>query len=617
MTLKHALRTATRVTCTLSIWQAGVVLAVAFAGFAGGLTARPLPALRAQATKTSASGAAFRNTQPGVKYVGSEACVPCHLDICRTFRKTGMGRSMSLPADAAPSSLIPTPSTVHDEKLDRYFQVFADPPGLYQSEFQRSSDGRDIFRDTKRIEYVIGAGENGLGYIVRRGQYLFEAPLSFYTKLQRWQPSPGFEFADYGFDRPILTECVSCHCGRSRPIPGRDGMYEDPPFEELAIGCENCHGPGQLHVEERRKAVPLSSAMDTAIVNPAKLPPRLADNVCMACHEGGDVRIPQPGKSIMDFRPGTPLDRTMAVFTIPPQPRSSRGSPLLKHYSLMILSQCYLRTAGKLSCITCHDPHQQPAGTDAVNYYRRKCLGCHTQQSCLLPVGVRMKKVPANDCAGCHMPKQELQVITHSALTNHRIIAGSDEPLPDRAFHQTTPALPDLIHLSANEEERAKPVSALILLQAYVQLVLKHPEYQKSYERVLDDFAKTGSSDPFVLSELARRDIRDNTPKSLRRATEYLSTAIQSGYTEATDYEMLSNLLAADGKFEEALDVLKRGIVLNPYSIRLYKTLVMRYATAKQYDNAVTAMKKELEVFPQDSLMRSMLGRVQGSGPAH
>jgi hypothetical protein len=56
---------------------------------------------------------------------------------------------------------------------------------------------------------------------------------------------------------------------------------------------------------------------------------------------------------------------------------------------------------------------------------------------------------------------------------------------------------------------------------------------------------------------------------------------------------------------------------LNPYSIRLYKTLVMRYASVKEYDNALAAMKKELEVFPQDSLIRSLLDRVGGNGPGH
>ena len=156
-----------------------------------------------------------------------------------------------------------------------------------------------------------------------------------------------------------------------------------------------------------------------------------------------------------------------------------------------------------------------------------------------------------------------------------------------------------------------------MLLQAYAQLVFEHPQYRKSYEAVLGEFAKTGSSDPFVLSELARQSIRENTPQSRRRATEYLSTAIRNGYTDATAYEMLSNLLAAAGNLEEAIDLLKRGMALNPYSIRLYKTLVTRYISAKEYDHALAAMKKELEVFPQDSLVRSLIVRAEGSGTHH
>ena len=77
---------------------------------------------------------------------------------------------------------------------------------------------------------------------------------------------------------------------------------------------------------------------------------------------------------------------------------------MLKHYSLMVMSKCYLASGGKLRCMTCHDPHQQPDGAESVIYYRRKCLGCHTDQSCAVPLVARIKSVPANDCAGCHMP---------------------------------------------------------------------------------------------------------------------------------------------------------------------------------------------------------------------
>src|SRR5262249_55140416 len=142
---------------------------------------------------------------------------------------------------------------------------------------------------------------------------------------------------------------------------------------------------------------------------------------------------------------------------------------------------------------------------------------------------------------------------------------------------------------------------------------IEHPEYRQSYERVLDGLAKTRSSDPFALSELARRNIRENTPESLGRAIMHLSQAVRSGYAESADYEMLANLLATAGKTEGAIDVLKRGIELNPYPLRLYKTLVMKYISAKEYDNALETMKRSLDVFPEDSLMRSLLARVQGS----
>src|SRR4051794_14752562 len=46
----------------------------------------------------------FRNTRPGVAFVGSEACRPCHADEHTSFRHTGMGRSM---AESDPKQMPP------------------------------------------------------------------------------------------------------------------------------------------------------------------------------------------------------------------------------------------------------------------------------------------------------------------------------------------------------------------------------------------------------------------------------------------------------------------------------------------------------------------------------
>ena len=200
--------------------------------------------------------------------------------------------------------------------------------------------------------------------------------MSFYAKPGKWDLSPGYENGEQGFDRFITAECVACHSGRSQPVPNRLGIYLEPPFLELAIGCENCHGPGQRHIASAGKA---------AMVNPARLGPRESEAICLKCHQNGD---PSP------------------------------NSDLLAHGSSMKLSRCYQASNGRLTCITCHDPHTPVSSAASPAFFRGKCLTCHTDVSCKLPKG---KRGALDDCAGCHMPKRDLPDIPHTALTNHRI----------------------------------------------------------------------------------------------------------------------------------------------------------------------------------------------------
>src|SRR5207244_4454741 len=224
------------------------------------------------------------------------------------------------------------------------------------------------------------------------------------------------------------------------------------------IACENWHGPRAtpaLGAHTNPEAVLENAA--SSIVNPARLTPWLADNICMPCHQTGQARVLQPGKDYGDFRPGALLDDTLSIFLVPFERTPSQATPtrqppqddLLEHYLSMRLSKCYRGSAGQLGCLSCHDPHVQPAEEEVPRYFRAKCLACHTESSCKVPLAARQAQSPPDNCIGCHMPKRNLKVISHSALTNHRIVAAADEPFPDAAFHMTTPALPDLVHLNA------------------------------------------------------------------------------------------------------------------------------------------------------------------------
>jgi hypothetical protein len=521
---------------------------------------------------------------------------------------------MSLASVPAQLEKAPALVTLYDKKFNRYFQVFRRNSSLYQSEYELGSDGSEVFRNTQKVEYAIGSGANGVSYVVRQGDCLLQAPLSYYSKSRSWALSPGYELGDYGFSRTIPAGCIMCHSGLAQPVPNREGVYRDPPFRELSIGCENCHGPGQLHVAERAKGTQLSARPDATIVNPASLPGWLADNICMNCHQGGDSRVLQPGRDYYDFRPGTALDDTVAIFALPLSRDSPPASPLLEHYSLMVLSKCYRASGGGVSCLTCHDPHEQPR-SDPAGYYRRRCLNCHQESSCSVPLSARTRKVPQDDCAGCHMLKQKLALISHAALTNHRIVARENEPYPEEAFHQTSPELPDLVHVNAAPGEK-RGLSPLVLLQAYGELMGSHPQYREGYLGLLDQLARTDRDNPVVLSGLAWRSLGKGTPEGQEEAARYLSRVVELGRASTADYDSLADLLGRRGRTQEGIATLESAIQLYPYNSRLYKSLARLCITARRYSDAMAAMKRELDLFPQDDFMRTLLKKAAAAPAA-
>jgi hypothetical protein len=535
-------------------------------------------------------------------YIGSRACARCHPSIYESFSRTDMGRSMS-EATGELLARLPQTASVAAPGLNRRYEVYTKDQKLYQSEFAATAAGKEVFRETRKLDYLIGSGANGIGAIVKQGEYLFEAPLSFYATPGQWALSPGYEFGDYGFNRPILTGCIACHSGRARIAEAGSGRFQEPPFEELAIGCENCHGPGEAHAI----AADLGS-LPGSIVDPAKLSPWLANNICMSCHQIGDARVLQPGKTFRDFRPGTPLHDTVSIFLVPFGRESTPKDDLLEHYISMRLSKCYLNTNGRLTCITCHDPHVQPTHQEAPAYFRRKCLSCHTEKSCAVPLSLRQHKTPPDDCAGCHMSKRDVKVISHSVLTNHRIVAEAEEPFPDIAFHLTTTQLPDLVNLTA-DPATSETLSPLVRLQAYAQIVLAHSEYRPRYWSLATQLKTSHPENVDVLEALADEAVQKHSAEGSSQAVQYLQEAIRHGATNPVTFEELAKLLAAAHRDSEALDVLEKGIKLAPYDAELYrasiKILVARNEMREACDVATEGQRK----FPQDDVLRALLPR--------
>jgi len=545
-------------------------------------------------------------------YVGSKVCAECHGAIFSKFSQTDMGRSMSL---VSPELLETFPNSAHifDAKLNRHFGVLVNGGNLYQDDYETGPDNQELFRDTQKVEWIIGSGANGFGAIVRRGDYLFEAPLSFYSKTQRWALSPGYESYDYGFSRPILPGCIVCHSGRPQPVENGNGRFLNPPFKDLSIGCENCHGPGASHVWEMREIGPGPDGGSHSIVNPAKLPSWLADNICASCHQTGDARVLKAGKNYQDFRPGSALDDTLAILMVPPRRDAPPQSDLLEHYFSMTLSKCYEGSGSKLSCITCHDPHVQPAKQEASRYFRLKCLSCHTEKSCAVPLAIRQRKNPPDDCSGCHMPKRDVREISHSMLTNHRIIRETGEPYPDRAFRMTTPGLPDLVHLNAIPGQKEVPLPSITLLQAYGQLIGAHPEYRERYIALVEKLRRSAPDDIAVLEAFAYRALQNKNKEGTAEAIEYLNHAINRGSMSPADFEQCGSLLITAGRQAEAVDLLQRGIKMITHDGELYRLLGSAYLSQNKIREASDVLTHANQLFPENIAIRALLKESQNA----
>ncbi len=378
----------------------------------------PAPPAEANPDPRLAYKGPYRNIHPDVPYVGAAACRACHVEIAEAFARHPMGRSLSPIAKA--SATQPPPPASPFEALGR--RMWLSQKGGETFHHIAAFDGEEkLYEQIMEAKYVVGSGTHTFSYLDERDGFVFETPITHYTRNGTWGLSPGFR-EELAHGRHITTPCLQCHADGLKVAPGfSDGKFAPGVFTHHAIGCERCHGPGGLHVSEREAGVPLEAPHDTATVNPARLAPPLRDAVCQQCHLQGALRVVSAGRDIMDFRPGLPLERFINVFVLPPD---GEGAKLVSHAEEMQESGCFRGTEGRLGCISCHDPHSKPEPAGRVAFFRERCGRCHDgpgKKQCSLPTPARVKRVPNDSCVECHMPSREAKDVAHMALHDHRV----------------------------------------------------------------------------------------------------------------------------------------------------------------------------------------------------
>lgn len=290
-------------------------------------------------------------------YVGAPACRSCH---------TAEFTAQSAGAHAGALAPVSADQTYTAGKLLRppkYRYEILPRDGTLRVHIDDGTDLMDL-----PLEWAFGAGRQAITFVTRVNQeWYIEHYASWYTATKSYGPTPGqealhpkamqeaagvlYKIADPQFG---IKGCFECHSTG----PVSFDQKGDVAVHENGVRCESCHGPGSAHAADPRHH---------AMTNPANLSAADLNNFCGRCH-----RPPAATNVQIDWN---------YAWNVRHQP------------VYLSQSRCFLKSAGKLSCLTCHEAHE-PAAKKPVAFFNQKCLQCH--EACAVK--------SRTNCIDCHMP---------------------------------------------------------------------------------------------------------------------------------------------------------------------------------------------------------------------
>jgi tetratricopeptide (TPR) repeat protein len=583
------------------IWLAAAVLALL--GLATTILCwRHVPARESARARAALSSSPYLNTRPGVKYLGDAACLGCHANLGASYRRHPMGRSLYPITPANAAAVAGNPSAVLFEADGLKYSIENRNGHVIHLETRRSTSGQLVAQKEAEVHYVLGSGRQAVSYLIEQDGFLFASPINWYPRAKRWDLAPGYEKRNLHFTRPVSAECLFCHANQFDPVAGTVNRYQQPIFRGYAVGCERCHGPGELHV--RRPAE--TNGPDMTIVNPAALKPALRDAVCEQCHLNGPQRVVRIDRQNEDYRPGLPFHEFWTVLDTFGGAGEQR---FVGQVQQMHESRCFRASKGALGCISCHDPHRLPEPGDQVTYYRRRCLECHADKGCSLATADRLKQSRDDDCVSCHMPSARSSDVIHTAITDHRILRRVSQP--DRVPAAGSPPSGGQGHMvvfhrdQMNEHERAEAqrdvgVGLAVSYESTESAAEALPLLEAALLKRPDDVA-AWESKGIVLGRLRRRDeALAAFRKALAREPNRESTLMHAAY-QAT----------FAGKRDDAIAFWRRAIAINPWREIYHAELAVLLSQVRDWRGAADASRAALGLNPARIQTRQLLVRCE------
>src|SRR5262249_43344827 len=277
-------------------------------------------------------------------------------------------------------------------------------------------------------------------------------------------------------------------------------------------------------------------------------------------HLRSNATIVARGRKPADYRPGLPLHEFRQDFSLE---RADASMTVVGHVEQMHLSRCYQHSKA-LSCLTCHNPHDEPTPRERVAHYRAVCLECHKPAACRETDERRQAK--ADSCIHCHMPTAPTE-IPHLAFTHHRI--GVHQGSADKETTSRTPGvLRPFLPTSGISEIDVKRSLGLGYLEAANRE--KRPDHAQAYQgealKRLTELHAAGLRDSAVDAALARLSFELRRADASTHAERALAADI-AAQDRCNALFLIADAHDANGRSAEALPVLRELITLRRHAI--------------------------------------------------
>jgi predicted CXXCH cytochrome family protein len=313
-------------------------------------------------------------------YVGSAKCETCHPAVFVRWKKTRMANVVRDPKEH-PDAILP--DLAKPDPLVHF--TAADIAFVYGSKWKQR-------------------------YFKKEGSDYFPLPAQWDVQNQVWRPYFAKEGTDWwtavyppdNAKRPTGPLCDGCH--------SVNYDVATKSVTEWNVGCERCHGPGSEHIGRPSKS---------NIVNPARLAPVQANDVCIQCHsQGRPVKNPIEGR-YYDWAVGFDVGKNLADYWTLEEHKL--GETTFTHFADgaahknrmqgndFVQSLMYSRG---VRCASCHDVHGTANDADLLKPANLICLECHGPDSPNGPHNASIKEhthhesnSAGSECVACHMPK--------------------------------------------------------------------------------------------------------------------------------------------------------------------------------------------------------------------